>query len=66
MAKPIYEVIKCKVGEENLLNALNAIGEEKEVVSVLPDHGGRFANAGNSGAIVGYMIVVRPSRERSA
>ena len=59
MAKPIYEVIKCKVGPDSLQEALNALTEAQEVVSVLPDHGGRLANALNSGVVVGYMIVVR-------
>jgi hypothetical protein len=59
MATPTYKVIPCPPGHDKLQDALNAMSEDTEVISVLPDHRGVFMGTFGSGEVYGYLIVVR-------
>lgn len=59
MAKSAYDVIECEAGREQLQSALNAVPEEAEVISVLPNH--HAAWYADSSKTTGYLIVVRRS-----
>lgn len=55
-----HEVIEISAGAKSLRNALAALDAQGvEVISVLPDTGGRFMSMLGSGDVWGLMIVVR-------